>query len=111
LQTPKSNVDELIRRAIEQRLLLRLVYHNKQRIVEPHDYGVHNGSVKLLAYQVGGSGSGKLPNWRWLELDLISDIHLLEKTFSGGRAGSAQRHHKWDTLFMRVKPPDGASEN
>ena len=39
-------------------------YKEKPRIVEAHDYGIHRGSVKLLSYQVGGSSSGRLPNWR-----------------------------------------------
>jgi hypothetical protein len=80
------------------------MYRNKDRIVEPHDYGVHNGVVKLLGYQVGGSSSGRLPNWRWMETDLISDIHLLNRTFPGGRPTPSGKHHQWDQLFIRVKP-------
>ncbi|MEX2264166.1 MAG: hypothetical protein WD696_19590 [Bryobacteraceae bacterium] len=104
MQTPESNLDELLRTAIEHRRLIRLLYRNKDRIVEPHDYGVHNGTVKLLAYQVGGSSSGRLPNWRWMEAELISDIHLLNQTFPGGRPTPSGKHHKWDKLFIRVKP-------
>jgi predicted DNA-binding transcriptional regulator YafY len=103
LQTPESNVDELLRTAIARRRLIRLVYRNKERIIEPHDYGIHNGSAKLLAYQIGGSSSGRLPNWRWMEVDLITDIHLLNQTFPGGRPTPSRKHHKWDKLFMRVK--------
>jgi hypothetical protein len=98
------SVDELLRTAIEQRRLIRLVYQNRERIVEPHDYGIHNGSAKLLGYQVGGSSSGKLPNWRWMEADLISGLHLLDQTFPGGRPIPSGQHHKWDELFIRVKP-------
>jgi hypothetical protein len=85
---------------------VELVYGNKLRILEPHDYGVHNGSVKLLAYQVGGSSTGRLPNWRWLEVDSISEIHLLDRTFRGGRPNRSGKHHHWDQLFLRVEPPD-----
>lgn len=99
-----SNVDEIIRMAIEQRRLIKLRYQNKERIVEPHDYGIYNGSVKLLAYQIGGSSTGKLPNWRWIEVDQISDVQLLDKTFPGGRPTPSGKHHKWDKLFLRVKP-------
>ena len=77
------NVDALLRSAIEQKRLIRLVYRGKPRIVEPHDYGVHNGSVKLLGYQVGGSSGSPLPNWRWMEVNSMADIHLLDRTFSG----------------------------
>jgi hypothetical protein len=110
LQTPESNVDELLRTAIEHKRLIRLLYRNKDRVVEPHDYGIHKGSAKLLGYQVAGSSSGKLPNWRWMEIDLISDIHLLYKTFPGGRPTSSGKHQRWDKIFIRVKPPDEDSE-
>ncbi len=104
VSTPGSKVDELLRIAIEHRRLIRVLYRNKERIVEPHDYGIHNGVAKLLGYQVGGSSSGPLPNWRWMETDLISDIQLLNRTFPGGRPSSSGKHHHWDQLFIRVKP-------
>ena len=106
--SPESepNVDPLLWTAIEHRRLLRLRYQNKERIVEPHDYGVHKGSVKLFGYQIGGSSSHKLPSWRWMETDLISDVQLLNQTFPGGRQVASGKHHKWDRLFIRVKPAD-----
>jgi hypothetical protein len=45
---PDPDLDQLLRTAIEQTRLLRLRYLNKDRIVEPHDYGEHNGALKLL---------------------------------------------------------------
>lgn len=92
---------------MEQKRLIRLVYKGKPRIVEPHDYGVHNGSVKLLGYQVGGFSSGPLPNWRWMEVNSIFDIHLLDRTFPGGRLTPSGKHHRWDQLFMRVGSAEG----
>ena len=99
----KPNINPLLWKAIEETRLIRLRYKNKDRIVEPHDYGVHNGTVKLFAYQVGGSSSHRLPNWRWMEEDLISDIQLLNQTFSGGRPTPSGKHHQWDKLFIRVE--------
>jgi len=98
-------LDQLLRTAIEQTRLLQLRYQNKVRIVEPHDYGEHHGIIKLLTYQVGGSSSGPLPNWRWMEADLISDAELLDQTFPGGRPTVSGKHHQWDKLFLRVRPP------
>lgn len=69
-------------------------------------YGERNGVIKLLTYQVGGSSSGPLPNWRWMETGLISDAELLDQTFPGGRPTVSGKHHKWDKLFLRVKPVD-----
>jgi len=67
MATSGPDLDHLIRTAIEQTRLLRLHYRNKLRIVEPYDYGVHNGVIKLLTWQIGGVSSGPLPNWRWME--------------------------------------------
>jgi hypothetical protein len=76
--------------AIEQRRMIRLVYHNKVRIVEPHDYGILNGSVQLLAYQIGGSCSRPLPNWLLIKTAEIDEIQLLDQALSG-RAANAVR--------------------
>ena len=101
--------DELLRAAIAQRRLIELVYHGKTRILEPHDYGVHNGSVKLLGYQIAGASSGRLPNWRWIEVDQITDLRLLDRTFPGGRAIPSGKHHQWQRLFARVAPATQAA--
>ena len=76
MPAPDPKLGQLLRTAIEQTRLLRLRYRNKDRIVEPHDYGQHNGLIKLLTWQIGG------------------------------RPTSSGKHHKWDKLFLRVKPPD-----
>ena len=102
----EPNVNPLIWTAIEQKRLLRFRYKNRERIVEPHDYGIHKGIIKLFGYQVGGSSSQKLPNWRWAERDLISNIQMLDRTFPGGRPTKSGKHHTWDKLFIRVKPAD-----
>jgi hypothetical protein len=62
MELPASRIDALLRRAIEERRLIQFNYKDKPRIVEPHDYGVHKGSVKLFGYQVGGLSSEPLPN-------------------------------------------------
>ena len=90
--------------AIEQTRMIRLIYHQKERIVEPHDHGILNGSVQLLAYQVAGSSSRPLPNWVLMKTDEITDLELLDQTFPGGRPTATGNHLKWDKLFIRVKP-------
>jgi hypothetical protein len=106
LQTVQASVDTLLRTAIQHRLMVRLSYLNKDRIVEPHDYGIQKGCLRLLAYQVGGSSSGRLPNWRCMDVDRISHVQLLNRTFHGGRPVPSGKHHKWDELFIRVEGPD-----
>lgn len=101
-QRPESRIDHLIRTGISERRLLRLRYQERERIIEPHDYGIQKGIVRLLAFQIGGSSSGRVPNWRWLDISQMSDVELLDKTFPGGRPSS--KRHKWDQLFIRVAP-------
>lgn len=94
----------LLWKAIEHKRLIRLVYHRKDRILEPHDHGILNGSVQLLAYQVGGSSSRPLPNWILMKASEMIDLDLLDQTFPGGRPTPLGKHLKWDKLFIRVKP-------
>ncbi len=96
--------DPVLWRAIEERRMIRLLYHRRLRIVEPHDHGILNGSVQLLAYQIGGSSSLPLPNWILMKADEIADLELLDQIFPGGRPTAAGKHLKWNTLFIRVKP-------
>ena len=100
--------------AIEHKRMIRLAYHRKSRILEPHDYGILNGSVQLLAYQVGGSSSRPLPNWILMKANEIENLDLLDQTFPGGPPTASGKHLKWDKLFIRVKPaihyPQAASE-
>lgn len=97
---------QLLRTAIQEKRLIELVYTKKRRIIEPHDYGIYKGSEKLLAYQVGGESSSKLPNWRLMEIERMTDVRLLERKFRGGRPEPSGRHHQWDQLFFRVGPAD-----
>ena len=53
------DINPLIWTAIERKRLLRFRYKGRERIVEPHDYGIHQGLVKLFGYQVAGSSSQK----------------------------------------------------
>jgi hypothetical protein len=90
--------------AIEETRMIRLVYHRKLRILEPHDHGILNGSVQLLGYQTAGSSSRPLPNWILMKAEEITALTLLDETFSGGRPTASGDHIKWDKLFIRVKP-------
>jgi hypothetical protein len=90
--------------AIEQTRMLRLMYHGKERILEPHDHGILNGSVQLLGYQTAGKSSRRLPNWLLMKTDEIVDLDLLDQIFPGGRPTATGNHIKWNTLFIRVKP-------
>jgi hypothetical protein len=49
---PKTdpNINPVIWKAIEQKHLLRFRHKNRERIVEPHDYGIHKGVIKLYLF-------------------------------------------------------------
>jgi hypothetical protein len=90
--------------AIERTRMIRLLYHGKERILEPHDHGILNSSVQLLGYQTGGASSRPLPNWILMKTDEVNDLELQDQSFPGGRPTSTGNHIKWDKLFIRVKP-------
>jgi hypothetical protein len=98
--------DPLLWQAIERRRMIRLLYHGKERVVEPHDHGVLNGSLQLLGYQIAGTSSRPLPNWILMKVNEMVDLEVLEKTFAGGRPTASGKHLRWDVLFIRVKPAD-----
>jgi hypothetical protein len=108
-----QSIDELLRVAIAQRRQIRFWYEGKERIAEPHDYGIQKGKVRLLAYQTGGrSNSGPLPAWRLVDVSGMTQLEVLEKTFPGNRPAPSGRRHHWDCLFIRVgEPPEPASES
>jgi len=100
--TLPEKVDNLLRTAIRDRRLIRFNYNGKLRIAEPHDYGIQKGQVRLLAYQVRGASSGRLPGWRWIEVPELSDLEIMEDTFAGPRSEGSSKHHAWDKVFARV---------
>jgi len=88
----EPNIHPLIWSAIEQKRLLRFHYKNRERIVEPHDYGIHKGIIKLFGYQVAGSSSRKLPTWRWAEQECCSSQCC---GYCGGPWDSTLRSSLW----------------
>jgi predicted DNA-binding transcriptional regulator YafY len=101
-------LDSLIRSAIQNKQLIRFEYKGKERIVEPHDYGVQNGIVRLFGWQLGGHSSGRIPGWRIFDVEGIANCNVLERHFAGNR-DVAGKHHRWDEIFIRVEPPAKAS--
>jgi hypothetical protein len=102
-----QQLDRALRTAIANKRLLRFEYKGSERIAEPHDYGIQNGKVRLLCWQVGGKSKGPLPGWRLVDVDGIHGCEMLDRTFSGNREVS-DMHHRWDKIFIRVAPPEGS---
>ncbi len=105
----RKEIHALIWTAIEGRRLVRFLYHGKERLAEPHDYGIQNGSVRLFSYQLsGGSTTGRLPAWRMTDVDGITELKVLDVTFPGNRLAPSGQHHNWDQVFIRVGEPESA---
>jgi hypothetical protein len=98
-------MDKEIREAIVRRRKLKFMYDGKPRLVEPHDYGIHAGVIKLLAFQVGGESSGKLPGWRTFIVSKMSGPGPTGEQFSGPRPVTGP-HMEWDELFASVSRTD-----
>jgi hypothetical protein len=64
----------------------------------------HTITARLLSWQVAGESSGRIPGWRWFDVNGIQDCEMLEKSFAGNRDSSGN-HHQWDQLFIRVAQP------
>lgn len=61
-------VHQMFYGSIENKRLVRFLYSDKERIVEPHDYGIQKGIPRLLSWQTGGQSNGRLPGWRWFDV-------------------------------------------
>ncbi len=97
-----EGVEGIIRTAIAERRLVEFSLQGLRRIAELHLYGTYRGARQLLVYQVGGeSKSGKLPDWRRVDVAQLSELQLLEDRFPGPRL-PADRHQQWDLVLARV---------
>ncbi len=99
-----QELDSVLRSAIANKQLLRFRYKGNERIVEPHDYGIQNGLIRLLCLQVGGRSSSPIPGWRLVDVDGIEDFEILDRHFRGSREVPSGKHHRWDEIFVRVEP-------
>jgi predicted DNA-binding transcriptional regulator YafY len=103
-----QKLDQLIYTAIENKHLLQFEYKSKKRIVEPHDYGIQNGVVRLFCWQVGGQSGNRIPGWRLFDVVEIHNCEMLDRRFAGNREVPSGKHHQWEEVFIRVGPPEKA---
>lgn len=77
---------EDIRRAILGRKLISFCYENHDRIAEPHLLGrTAAGTIKVEAFQIGGTtsgGTGGLPAWRRFNISDMQKICVMEESFT-----------------------------
>lgn len=96
-------LQELIKKSIEDKAIVRFFYGGHQRVVEPHVLGTSGGVMQILGYQIeGSSGSGTLPEWRRFDLQKIVGMEVTGKTFSGRRTFPSGKHSSWDRQILIV---------
>lgn len=95
----------IIRNAIANKELIEFTYQGYPRLAEPHVYGIKNGKRHILVYQIGGlTSSGKIPDWRLVNLDEISGLRVIkEQKFAGPREKRAANYEDWDTVIASAK--------
>lgn len=102
----ESSLDARIRFAIANRRLMQFTYKagERERVAEPHDYGVRNGVTKLLVYQLRGftSSRDRLPAWKELDVSKIAALTVLPDAFPGSRGTAHRQHKNWDIVYARV---------
>lgn len=86
--------------AIEDQQLISFNYHDHNRVVEPHTFGIDSkGHYALRAYQVrGGSESGEL-GWKIFYSAEMSSVTTLQDTFSSARRG----YKRGDPFFATIQ--------
>ena len=94
-------VDHQLRRAIAERRLIEFTYQAIPRVAEPHDYGVQQGAVRLLVYQIRSVPFSR--GWRLLDVAKIERLAVLDQTFAGSRGERHTHHYQWDALFARAE--------
>lgn len=71
---------------------------------EPHAYGIKNGKILLMVYQLDGDyDSSRLPKWRDIDVTEISDMHVFDnKYFPGKRESSLMMDNEFDVVLELV---------
>jgi len=97
-------MNQQIIKAIREKKVIEFDYQGYHRVAEPHVYGQNQGVDQLLVYQIrGGSSSGRLPNWRRVDLQGMINLIVTEETFHGPRTNVSGRHSTWDITYEIVR--------
>lgn len=92
-------MSDSICRAIRERKVIRFVYDDDWRVVEPHACGVDsNGHAALRGYQVNLPGPDDKRKWRLFHVDKIRSLTVAEDPFAGPRDG----YKRGDKAFAHI---------
>lgn len=97
--------DMKLKQAIKGLHPIEFVYHGKRRVVHPYIYGKNQKQHPLLsAYQVEGSSSGPLPDWRPFLVAEIKDLWVFsEQTFIPDAPGYNPNDKAFLEVYARIE--------
>jgi predicted DNA-binding transcriptional regulator YafY len=97
-------MENIIREAIANKQLLKFVYNDKKRVVEPYTFGCsHKGDDTLSAFQIeGGSNSSKDLGWRQFIIENIEKLVLLDSKFDDIREGYNPNDSRMSQIYMAI---------
>ena len=88
----------LIRQAVIDKCCLTATYRGRPRHFSPHAIGRSDeGHANVMAYQYGGSSSGKLPEWRCFH---IVELHRVVRNSDPWH--TASDHSRMNTCVTHV---------
>jgi len=93
----------LIRSAMINKQLVEFIYDDQYVLGEPHVYGVKINEIHLLVYQIDGQSSNvRLPKWRDVPAEKISNLRLLRYHFQGKRTNGINIQRDFDKVLEIV---------
>lgn len=93
----------LIRDAMIHRQLVEFIYEGQYVLGEPHVYGIKINEIHLLVYQISGQNNAKrLPNWRDVPAEKITNLRLLRYHFQGKRTNGIKVQRDFDKILELV---------
>ena len=84
------NTQAMVKKAIENKMLLDFEYEGQHRIGEPHVLGTSHDKVQVLVWQTEGrttSNDDDLPNWRRFNITDMEKLKVLDESFSARDMG------------------------
>lgn len=98
-------MDSILADAIRDHRILVFDYHNFQRRVEPHTYGISidSGEEMLSGFQTaGGSISGGIPDWRLFRVVEMANLQILDDVFTATRPGYNPNDSRMRIIYAKA---------
>ena len=82
-------MNELIKKAIINRQIIKFTYKDELRMIEPYTYGISSKNNDILrGYQIeGGSTSSDDLGWRLFTVNKIKNLQILNSKFDLNQEG------------------------